>query len=158
MKANLSLHGHTIEISSSGTGSIDPWSLDYAHSIDLSLMCTADMAEFMLIDGTHIYKFRSFNDGAELHEYIKCEVFDTWEEFEREWLNPKIEKRHIFYEGTLEDSIKVLKASKKRSLVWKSIPKEKQREVYEQLKKLSKEKREEWYEEKFKEYGIEDIS
>ena len=158
MKAELKLHGHTIEICSSGTGSIDPWSLDFARRIDLSLMCTADMAEFMLIDGTHIYKFRSFNDGAELHEYITCEVFDTWEEFEREWLNPKIEKRHIFYEGTLEDSIKNLKISKKRNLVWKSIPNEKHREVYEQLKKLSKEKREEWYEEKFKEYGIEDIT
>ena len=158
MKAELKLHGHTIEIRSNGTGSIDPWSLDFAHSIDLSLMCTADMAEFMLIDGTHIYQFVSFNDGAELHEYIKCEMFDTWEEFEREWLNPKIEKRRILYEGTLEDSIKGLKVSKKRDLVWKSIPKAKHREVYEQLKKLSKEKMEEWYEEKFKEYGIEDIS
>lgn len=155
METKLELYGHTIEIRGSGTGSIDPWSGDFANSIDLNLMCTADMAEFMLIDGQKIYKFESFNQAHELHEMISNGVFDSWEQFEEEWLVPKISKYRMRYFGTLEESIESLKISKKRDSVWKSIPQKKRREVYEYLKTLSREETEKWYEDKFKELGIE---
>ena len=155
MENKLELYGHTIEIRSNSTGSIDPWSLDYAQSIDLSLMCTSDLGEFMLIDGQKIYKFESFNQAHELHEMISNGIFDSWEQFEEEWLVPKIKKYRMRYFGTLEESIESLKISKKRSIVWKSIPEKKRREVYEYLKTLSREENEKWYEDKFKELGIE---
>ena len=151
MKVNLELFGHTIELCSSGSGSIDPWSGAYAHSINLSLWGTADIGEFMLIDGSKIYKLYSFTDAKELHDFITSDVFDSWEQFENEWLNPKIEKRRVRYEGTLEESIETMKKSKKRSEVWDSIPEKKRREVYEYLKTLTKEETEKWYEEKIKE-------
>ena len=154
MECKLELFGHTIEIRSNSTGSIDPWSSDYAQSIDLSLMCTSDLGEFMLIDGQHIYKFESFNQGLELHEMISNGIFDSWEQFMEEWLKPKVEKRRTMDFGTLEESIESLKESKRRSTVWKSIPEKERRSVYEYLKTLSKEDTEKWYEDKFKELGI----
>lgn len=148
------IEGHTIEIRGSGTGSVDPWSGDFARSIDLGLMCTSDMAEFMLIDGQHIYKFESFNQAHGLHEMVCNGVFDSWEQFEDEWLKPKVEKRRIMDFGILDEHIEDMKISKKRSDVWKSIPEKKRRETYEFLKTLTKEETNNWYQEKFKELGI----
>lgn len=147
----LILHGHTIELRTNGTGSIDPWSEQYAMDIDLSIMCTADMAKFMLIDGDNIYKFDSFNDSMELHNLIDSNAFDTWDSFVSGWLNPMIEKKRVRDLGSLEESKRSLDESKKRDNVWKSIPKDKKREVYEYLKTLSKEEREEWYKNKISE-------
>lgn len=150
------LFGHTVEVRGSGTGSLDPWAGDYARSIDLSLMCTADMAEFMLIDGDHIYKFHRWNAARELHELLDSGIIESWEQFENEWLKPNLEKPWTLEDwGSLAEHKKSLDKSKKRSNVWKSIPEKKKREVYEYLKTLSREETEKWYEDKFKELEIE---
>ena len=54
----FNVFGHTIEFRGSGTGSLDPWSADYAHEQGVSMMCTTDMAEFALVDGEYVYKIR----------------------------------------------------------------------------------------------------
>lgn len=151
------LFGHTIEVRGSGSGSLDPWSGDFARSINLSLMCTSDMAEFMLIDGEHIYKFDSSTPLMELHSFIEADVLDSWEQFENEWLTPLVKKRRVHDWGLLSEHIEGLKQSKKRDIVWKSIPQNKRREVYEYLKTLSREETEKWYERKFEELGIKDM-
>lgn len=145
------LFGHSIELRSCGTGSCDPWSLDYARSINLGLMCTTDCANFMLIDCNEIYKFDRNNDVQELYQMISNCIFDSWDMFTDQWLKDKIEKQRIDYLGTLEDSKKGLDESKKRDNVWKSIPKDKRTEVYKYLKTLSDEDRKKWYQDKIKE-------
>ena len=155
MRYEKELFGQTIEIRGSGSGSIDPWSGDFARSINLSLMGTCDMAEFMLIDGQHIYKFDSSTPLMELHSFIESGVLDSWEQFENEWLKPLVDKYRVQDWGLLSEHIEDLKESKKRGNVWKSIPEKQRREVYEYLKTLSKEEKEKWYEDKFKELGIE---
>lgn len=154
MKTTLNLYGHTIDICSNSTGFIDPWSCKFASDIDLSLMVTSDIGEFMLIDGSHIYKFESFNDARELHNFIDSGVFDSWEQFEKEWLKPRLKKRRLRYDGTLDDSINSLIKHKMRDEVWKSFPQKYRREIYQHLKALSREETEKWYEDKIKELGI----
>lgn len=151
MKYETEIFGHTIELRSNSTGSIDPWSLDYARSIDLSLMCTSDIGEFMLIDGRKIYKFQGFKDTYELAAFLSNDIFDSWEQFINEWLNPKLEKMYITDFGTIEDAKRNLDESKRRSIVWKSIPENEKRSIYEYLKTLSNEERDKWYESKFEE-------
>ena len=157
MKTTLDLYGHTIDICSNGTGFIDPWSCKFASDIDLSLMVTSDIGEFMLIDGSHIYKFDSFNDARELHSFIDNGIFDSWEQFEKEWLKPRLKKRWLRVDGTLEDSINSLIKHKMRDEVWESFPQKERREVYEYLKTLSREEKEKWYEDKIKELGIKPV-
>lgn len=154
MRYEKELFGHTIEIRGSGSGSIDPWSGDFARSINLGLMGTCDTAEFMLIDGQHIYRFHSSTPLMELHSFIEADVFESWEQFENEWLKPLIEKYRAQDWGLLSEHIEGMKKAKKRDEVWKTIPEKKRREVYEYLKTLSIEEMENWYEEKFKELGI----
>lgn len=146
------IDGHTIEFRGSGTGSIDPWSGVYADEIGVSVMCTADMAEFMLIDGSHIYKFDSFNDARHLTTRIE-EGTLAWEEFAT-WLDDMIKKRHIRDFGLLEDSYRDLESLKRHNEVWKSFNEKEKRAAYEYVKTLSKEEKEKWYEDKFKELGI----
>lgn len=148
MKYGCEIEGHKIEMLTNGTGSIDPWSEEYAKSIDLSLMCTADMADFMLIDGEQIYKFDRSNDSYFLYQAIETSLIEKWSEF-NEWLSSLIEKKRVHDFGTLEESKKSLDESKKRDLVWKSIPEKDRRSTYEYLKPLSKEERDKWYEDKF---------
>ena len=49
---------HKVEIESSPTGSIDPWSLDYARENNIRLVGTSDIATFMLVDGDDIFKLK----------------------------------------------------------------------------------------------------
>ena len=154
MDTTLTLDGHTIEIRGSGSGSLDPWTSDFAKEIDCSLMCTSDMADFILIDGDNIYKLRSFNDGRELYEIIQNGVIDSWDIFLNEWLNPQVEKKHIRDFGSLKQSKEDIKYLKKKDMVWKSIPESQRRGVYKYLKTLSKEDNKKWFEDKFKELGI----
>ena len=110
------------------------------------------MAEFMLVDGSHIYKFDSFNNAKWLGSCLE-EGFVTWEMFTK-WLDDEIKTRHVFDDGLLEDSYRNLESLKRHNEVWKSFNEKEKREVYEYVKTLSKEERENWYEEKFKELGI----
>lgn len=53
--------GHTFEFKGCSTGSIDPWSLDYADKNEISLMITSDLADFILIDGDTLYKLKGYS-------------------------------------------------------------------------------------------------
>lgn len=50
--------GHTLEFRGCSTGSIDPWSLDYARENNIRLVGTSDIATFMLVDGDDIFKLK----------------------------------------------------------------------------------------------------
>lgn len=52
------IDGHTIEIRYSGSGSIDPWTGDYARELGVGLMGTSDVRNFVLVDGNLIYRLR----------------------------------------------------------------------------------------------------
>jgi hypothetical protein len=147
--------GHTIEVVLNGTGSVDPWSCEFAKSIDLGIMCTSDLGYFMLIDGSRVYKIKRSDAAMELKELLAENYFDCWEEFEETWLKPHLEDKYcVEYWYTLEESIESLKERKKRDEVWKSFPEKKRREIYEYLKTLSREEKEKWFEEKIKELGL----
>jgi len=147
--------GHTIEVVLNGTGSVDPWSCEFARSIDLGIMCTSDLGYFMLIDGNLVYKIERGNIAVELETLLAKDYFDSWEKFEETWLKPHLEEKYcVKYWYTLEESIEGLKKRKKRDEVWKSIPEKKRRETYEYLKTLSREENEKWFEEKIKELGL----
>ncbi len=155
----FNLFGHTLEISYSGSGSIDPWSGEFARSINLGLWGTSDVGEFMLVDGSRIYKLDRSSLVMELRSFIDAGIFDSWEQFENEWLKKLIEKKHIFDWGTLSEHIEGMKLSWKRNEVWKSYGNDEKnkREVYEEYKKMTEEERNNWYERKFEELGIKDL-
>lgn len=58
MNYKTTIEGHTLEFRDCYTGSCNPWALDYAHEHNLPLMITADMAEFLLIDGEYVYQLK----------------------------------------------------------------------------------------------------
>lgn len=66
---HLKIFGHTIEFKESGTGSLDPWSADYAHEQNVNMMCTDDMASFALIDGERVFRIK--NSITTLHNELK---------------------------------------------------------------------------------------
>lgn len=61
MDYSFTTEGHTFEFRSCPTGSIDPWSLDYARENNIHLVGTSDFADFILIDGDTLYKLRGYN-------------------------------------------------------------------------------------------------
>lgn len=78
----LNVFGHTIEFRGSGTGSLDPWSGDYAHEQGVSIMCTADMASFVLIDGERVFRIKHgliplYN---ELKEALENDKVASWDD------------------------------------------------------------------------------
>lgn len=150
MNNTFQIEGHTIEFRTSASGSLDPWTSEYARNINFPLMCTADMAKFMLVDGSHIYKFESFEIAYDLVDKISNGSICKWKEF-IDWISDTRRTRDF---GTLEESIEGVKEAQRRDSVWKSFPKDRKREIYEFLKTLSKEEKEAWYQEKFKELGI----
>ena len=71
--------GHTIDLSVSGSGSIDPWTSDYARENGVSCWGTCDMGLFALVDGEKIFKMKI---GRQLHiiEAFKNEKISSWDE------------------------------------------------------------------------------
>ena len=108
MKYKTKIDGHTIEIRSNNTGSIDPWSLDYADENGISLMITSDMAEFALVDGEDIYQIRNFR-GSILGEKLINSEFDTFDEV-IDWLNENSTKSR----KTLSEMIDILSKRKNK--------------------------------------------
>lgn len=81
-------------------------------------------------------------------------MFSSWDAFEKEWLQAAIKRGTITERGTLEESRAHLDEAR-RSLVWKSIPREERREVYTRLKTLGPKEVEAWYRERYESLGIE---
>lgn len=102
MNHKKEIEGHTFEYSYSGTGSLDPWSGDYAHENNISLMVTSDVAFFVLVDGDSLYRMRC--DG---YSFVDSN-FTTYNEV-MEWLS-----KHAEPKGSLKESIQSLKEYKER--------------------------------------------
>ena len=153
MKYTIAIDGHTIDVCQNGTSTIDPWSEQFAFELELSIMCTADMAIFMLVDKDRLYLIERTDDALELYELHETNALAKWEAFQK-WFEEKLNKRRVRYCGTIRESIDGLIESKKRDEVWETIPKEKRHEVYEFLKTLTKAEKQAWYERKYEELGI----
>jgi len=155
METKYKIEGHTVEVRISGTGSCDPWSQAYADKIGVSLMCTADMAVFMLVDDSRVFRLEdwSLGHGDALRDALQS--FPSWDAFEREWLQAAIKRGTVTERGTLEESRAHLDEARRRERVWKAMPQTKRREVYEHLKTLGPEDVKDWYRERYKALGIE---
>lgn len=120
---------HTIEISYSGSGSIDPWSGAYAREIGLSQWGTSDIANFALIDGDDIYrlrgacivKFNNLYEGGDL----------AWEEAVQ-WVKDHCES----YFGSLKEIKADMDVRKKKQDEYDAMtPKEKEEYMKEWRRK-----------------------
>ena len=97
------IDGHTFEIRYSGSGSIDPWTGDYARENNISLIGTSDVVSFILVDGDNIYRSR-----RSLVNFITSD-FDNYESA-MEWI-----KEHTKYTGSLINSLNYLNKLKKQT-------------------------------------------
>lgn len=100
------IDGHTIEVSYSGSGSIDPWSGEYAIKMDVALWGTSDVRYFALVDGSRIYRlqdnyaqFIESLDGISFEELEKLlltqDSFGTLEERKKDIDRLKIENDKV---------------------------------------------------------------
>lgn len=82
---NVMIKGHTLEFRSSCSGSIDPWTMDYAAEHKIPLFGTADIKDFVKVDNLWIYKIiHGFTAG--FYKKYSNEELKTWEEVQ-DWLN-----------------------------------------------------------------------
>ena len=100
MNYKVEIDGHTFEFRYSGTGSLDPWSGDYAHENNINLIVTSDVAFFLLVDGDDLYRMRG--DG---HAFIEDSI-KTYDEA-KDWLS-----KHAEHRGSLNEKIQSLKEYK----------------------------------------------
>ena len=155
-RQTYNLDGHTIEFRTGSTGSASPWGLDFAESIGLSLMVTSDIRDFILVDGESVYAFDSVGESINLAQSIYIEYdgkLRTWEDFKQVLKN--LEQSHkVRYFGSLSETKKQYKLSKKKDILWGMYPKDERYKMYVYVKNLSEEERKKWYDEKFREFGL----
>ena len=100
------INGHTIEVCYSGSGSIDPWSGEYAIKVGVALWGTSDISYFALVDGSRIYRlqnnytqFIEALDGISFEELEKLllaqDSFGTLEERKKNIDSLKIENDKV---------------------------------------------------------------
>ena len=79
---HIKIFEHTIEFKESGMGSLDPWSADYAHEQNVSMMGTDDMASFALIDGERAFKIKNSITPLynELKEALENDKIASWDD------------------------------------------------------------------------------
>ena len=79
---HIKIFEHTIEVKESGMGSLDPWSADYAHEQNVSMMGTDDMASFALIDGERVFKIKNSITPLynELKEALENDKIASWDD------------------------------------------------------------------------------
>lgn len=155
METKYKIEGHTVEIRVSSTGSCDPWSLEYAQKIKLSRMCTADMAEFMLVDGEHVFRIENWGAARDLRNLVKTGAVADWSVFKDQWLMRGLADGSIMARGTLSEARGYLDEARRRERVWKAMPQAERRKAYEHLKTLGPEAVKAWYRERYKALGIE---
>lgn len=93
---------HVIILETSGSGSWDPWTSKFASEHGVSLWGTSDMAKFVLVDNSKIYKVQWHPDL-----YKDLEKVNNWEDFKK-WLEKYLERD----DGTLEENILHIKNKK----------------------------------------------
>ena len=92
----IEIDGHSFEFRICSTGSIDPWSLDYAIKNSINFMISDDMTYFVLLDGDSIYKLLNYG-------HIFEDVIPKTFEEAKEWLD-----NYTKFKGSLKDSIQSL--------------------------------------------------
>lgn len=117
------IDGHTIEIRYSGSGSIDPWTGDYARELGVGLMGTCDVRNFVLVDGNLIYRLRHgcipFMASIENLSFEEVmDILSTYDSF-----------------GTLEDSKKEIDELKIENDKVKEMTPEEKRAYFEEKKR-----------------------
>ena len=79
MGKNFNIGGHAIEFRS-GSGSLNPWSSEYCREIGLSLMCTADCVDYVMIDGEKIYRLSRTSKKMQLIDDLLNDAIASWDE------------------------------------------------------------------------------
>lgn len=86
MNKKFEIEGHTLEFRSSGSGSIDPWTIDYADEHKIGLMGTCDIRDYLLVDGDLIYEVRNCRAPSFYESNI-----DNWKDAS-EWIENNTRK------------------------------------------------------------------
>lgn len=96
------IEGHTIEIRGSSTGSIDPWTIEKATEFGISLSGTSDLAEFIRIDGEHIYKLKKIGNYITFSKLVDAGFINSYPGFML-WLSENAEPdSHTSYKKSVE--------------------------------------------------------
>lgn len=132
----LNILGHTVEITISGSGSLDPWTAEYANSIGLNLMCTSDMANFILVDGEKIYRLERLGVIKAISELKEVTDLDAW----------LSDPRNVRDFGTLEEQKKSCDKMKAESDRFKSLSKEEQEKEIAEWRRKREENRKKYQE------------
>lgn len=119
----IEIESHTIEIKMSSTGSIDPWSSKWADENSLPIMCTSDLAKFILIDGEEIYRLDTWNTDFLSSGLTKFSEVLEW-----------LEGRTTYF-GKLSESIRCLEKRKKKQIEWQKLTPEQRKRRMENRRK-----------------------
>ena len=90
--------GHIIEYRYGSTGSIDPWSLDFADKNNIGLIVTADVSYYYLVDNNDVYIEIGYINRPDPYD---MNSFDDINEYLIKYTK---------YIGKLQDNIEKLKA------------------------------------------------
>ena len=90
--------GHIIEYRYGSTGSIDPWSLDFADKNNIGLIVTDDVAYYYLVDNNDVYMEIGYIKRPDPYD---MNSFDDINEYLTKYTK---------YIGKLQDKIEKLKA------------------------------------------------
>lgn len=100
---------HTFEFRLNNTGSMDPWFGDILHRYNIGAMCTADMREFLRLDGK-IYRLDSnaakFADAVKTWKFLYGQMPFEVEEEIQEYLNKYTELKYNREPTTVEECLK----------------------------------------------------
>lgn len=111
---------HCLEFEMSGSGSIDPWSGAYARGIGVTQWGTADLGDFVLVDGDGVYRLRS----------TPTRFNDFWQKSDKTWETAIkwVEDNKESYFGSLKEMKKDLDERKKKQDEYNAMtPEEKER-------------------------------
>lgn len=99
---------HTFEFRLNNTGSIDPWFCDILHRYHIGAMCTADIAEFLRLDGK-IYKLdwnaAKFADAVKTWKDLYEQMPDEVEKEIDEYLHKYTELKYNREPTTVEECL-----------------------------------------------------
>ena len=95
------IEGHTLYFKTSSTGSVSPWELDFANENNIPLIGTADLCDFLLVDGDTIYKLK----WNAVFKFEEANI-ETWDEFQG-WIKDNCERGEDGY--SLKEAIERIK-------------------------------------------------
>jgi hypothetical protein len=96
----FNLDGHTLDFRYGNSG-VDPWTTDYAWSMNVGLVNTCDVVPYLMVDGEEIYRVRS-TEYLEMLERLTDGELPSWDSF-KNFLNKFARKP--FYFSTKKNEI-----------------------------------------------------